>query len=86
MTVFGDYDPDDAYDAADGFRAVVINFVHRLDFLGEHVVAVDIDDDIDARLARFRADLVTLHNRVVAVISAAYADELGPLEPIVLPP
>lgn len=73
MTAFGDYDPDDAYDAADAVRDVIVNFRHRLEFLAVHIVAVDIDDDIAARLARFDDDLRTLYNRVAVLL------ELEPL-------
>lgn len=83
MTTFGDYDPDDAWDAADGFRAHVVNLLHRLDYLEAHVV-LDVDDDMLARLERFRTDLVTVHNAVVDVVRYELGS-LGLLERIVLP-
>lgn len=59
MTVFGDYDPDDTWDASDPVH-------EQLRVLGTRIAwIVDHRDDIAARVQRIRDDLAFVRQRVI---------------------
>lgn len=58
MSDFGDYDPDDAWDASDPVDT-------QLDVLGRRIAwLVDHRDDLPDRVARIVADLALLRQRI----------------------
>lgn len=59
MTDFGDYDPDDAWDATD-------TVIEQLRVIGQRVAwLIDHRDDIDQRVLRIVTDLGTIRQRVL---------------------
>jgi hypothetical protein len=59
MSDFGDYDPDDAWDATDSVLEQLRNISRRVEWIVDH------RDDIAARVQRITADLATIRERVI---------------------
>ena len=58
MTVFGDYDPDDVWDASDPVDELLRVLAVRVVWLIDH------RDDLPARVARIAADISVIRARV----------------------
>jgi hypothetical protein len=59
MTIFGDYDPDDAWDASD-------NVVEQLRNIGERVAwIIEHRDAIELRVTRIVEDISYIRDRVI---------------------
>lgn len=57
MSDFGDYEPEDAWDAGDDAEAMVTNLIRRLDLLDRERGMSPIDDligEVEMRVARYR--------------------------------
>jgi hypothetical protein len=59
MSDFGDYDPDDAWDASDPVHELLAVLARRVLWLVDH------RDDIDDRIHRIVDDIETLRRRVL---------------------
>jgi hypothetical protein len=59
MTVFGDYDPDDAWDASDPVPEQLRILAQRIEWLIDH------RDDLSARVARIVADVALIRRRII---------------------
>jgi len=60
VTEFGDYDPDDVWDASDPIDELLRVLTVRVLWVADH------RDDIGARVRRIADDLNTIRQRVVA--------------------
>lgn len=66
MTEFGDYEPEDAWDADDSAEAMATNLVRRLDLLDRSRGRDPIDDvigDIERRVGQYRRIREQLNER-----------------------
>lgn len=59
MTDFGDYDPDDAWDASDPIPEQLRILGHRIAWIIDH------RDDLPARVQRILDDLATIRRRLL---------------------
>ena len=59
MFVFGDYDPDDAYDASDPVLEQLRQMATRVAWLIDH------RDDLAARVQRLIDDIATIRQRII---------------------
>lgn len=61
--MFGDDDPEDAYDAGDTVAELLANLEARIRWLGDHLDELD-DAHFHAWINRFRAHLAYIRGRV----------------------
>lgn len=59
MTDFGDYDPDDAWDASDPVAELLRHLARRIAWVVEH------RDDLEDRVQRIVDDIAAIRQRVI---------------------
>lgn len=59
MTNFGDYDPDDGWDASDSVVELLIHLGRRVVWLVDH------RDDLPARIKRIEDDIEFIRDRII---------------------